>query len=455
MHRAIEMLAEATKGTPYEGALWLVGGAVRDPLLGRPVSADLDLVTELSAVALAELLFERGTSSIAPVTYPRFGTALVRIEDADVELVTARAESYDPDSRKPEVRPATLEEDARRRDFTVNTLIRNVHTGDLRDPLGCGLEDLEAKVLRTPLPPDATFRDDPLRMLRAVRLRWQLGFEFAEGLEAAIRAERGRLSIISAERYRDELLRMLRFRDADQCLADLMRLGLFDDLLPEFVAMVGVEQGGFHHLDVWDHSLLVVRNAGPGDLVLTLAALLHDVGKPSTRSVDEEGATRFFGHEIVGEKMTWQILNRLRVPHEVVESVARLVRGHMRLGSAPVFTPAAARRVLRDLGEDTERLLALVEADASALKPGVRAVDLGPIRRQLEEAEAATPREVLVSPLTGAEIMEVRHLEPGPEVGVWKRLLTEQVLEGTLAPGDRDAALQWLKAQSEPPKGVQ
>lgn len=452
MHRAIDALAAATRDTPFEGRLWLVGGAVRDSLLGRSVPTDFDVVAEGSAPDLAAFLRERGVTSIEPVVYPRFGTALVRIEGVDVELVTARSESYEPESRKPEVRPASLEEDARRRDFTVNTLLRNVHSGEVRDPLGTGLEDLETRLLRTPLDPTATFRDDPLRMLRAVRFRWQLGFEFAPGLEEAVRAERGRLAIVSAERYRDELLRMLRFREADQCLAELMRLGLFEHRLPELEAMVGVDQGAYHHLDVWEHSLLVVRNAGPGDLVLTLAALLHDVGKPRTRTVDEHGATRFFGHETVGERMTRDILDRLRVPRAVSEPVARLVRGHMRLGSAPVFTASAARRLLRDLGDDTGRLLALVEADAAALKPGLQTIDLAPIRRRLEEVEAATPRDTLVSPLSGVEIMETRGLEPGPEVGRWKRLLTEQVLEGVLEPDDKVAARLWLARQGTLPE---
>ena len=444
MQRALDALSKATLGTPFEGALWVVGGAVRDALLGQCAPVDLDLVTELSAVELADFLHAQGVSSIHPVTYPRFGTALVRVEDTNVEIVTARSESYAPESRKPDVRPATLEEDARRRDFTVNTLLRNVHSGELRDPLGTGLADLDAKLLRTPLDPAETFRDDPLRMLRTVRFRWQLGFQPVEGLYDTIRSERHRLAIVSAERVRDEFVRMLGFEDADRCLADLMDLGLFDERAPEFTAMRGVEQGSYHHLDVWDHTLLVVKNIGTGDLVLRLAALLHDVGKPPTRFIDAQGATRFFGHETVGADMAEALLRRFKFSNEQIAPVVRLVKNHMRLGSAPTLTRPAARRIWRDLGEETPRLLDLVEADASALKPGVRVLEVGSIRAFLENVRAEIPPERLKSPLDGDAVMELLGLEPGPEVGRWLRVLQEAVLDGHLDPDDEERAKRLL-----------
>ena len=444
MQRALDALSKATLGTPFEGALWVVGGAVRDALLGQCAPVDLDLVTELSAVELADFLHAQGVSSIHPVTYPRFGTALVRVEDTNVEIVTARSESYAPESRKPDVRPATLEEDARRRDFTVNTLLRNVHSGELRDPLGTGLADLDAKLLRTPLDPAETFRDDPLRMLRTVRFRWQLGFQPVEGLYDTIRSERHRLAIVSAERVRDEFVRMLGFENADRCLADLMDLGLFDERAPEFTAMRGVEQGSYHHLDVWDHTLLVVKNIGTGDLVLRLAALLHDVGKPPTRFIDAQGATRFFGHETVGADMAEALLRRFKFSNEQIAPVVRLVKNHMRLGSAPTLTRPAARRIWRDLGEETPRLLDLVEADASALKPGVRVLEVGSIRAFLENVRAEIPPERLKSPLDGDAVMELLGLEPGPEVGRWLRVLQEAVLDGHLDPDDEERAKRLL-----------
>jgi poly(A) polymerase len=446
---ALQRIQTATLGTPFEGDLWLVGGAVRDELLGHPQKADYDLVTRGSSADLARLLHERGISSIAPVTYERFGTAMVRVDGIDIELVTARRESYDENSRKPTVEPATYEEDAARRDFTVNTLMRSLHTWELRDPLGQGLSDIQAKILRTPLDPIETFRDDPLRMLRAVRFRWKLGFAPAPGLYEAIHETRERLRIISLERVRDELVKMLALPNGADCLQDLMQLGLLEIFAPEFLPMVGCEQGAYHHLDVWDHTLLVVRNAGNDDLLLSLAALLHDVAKPPTRSIDAEGNTRFFGHEAVGAEMTREILRRLKFPQRDVDTVALLVRNHMRLGSAPEFTPAAARRLLRDLDDQTERLLQLVDADANGLKASVRRLDLQPIRQRIQEVQTATPRETLQSPLSGAEIMALTGLPSGREVGRLKQMLTERVLDGDLAPDDVDGARALLAQISD------
>jgi poly(A) polymerase len=443
-HPALAAIAETTRGTAFENDLWLVGGAVRDELLGRVHNNDFDLVTRGSSADLAKLLFEKGDSTMAPVTYERFGTAMVEVRGIKIEIVTARRESYDPESRKPNVKPATLEEDSMRRDFTANALLRNLHSGELYDPLGCGLDDLKARILRTPLDPAATFFDDPLRMLRAVRFRWQLGFDPAPGLYDAVRKEAHRLRIISAERIRDEFTKVIALASASDALADLMELGLFHEFAPEFEEMVGVEQGDFHHLDVWQHTLLVVKNAGPGDLILSLAALFHDIGKPRTKMLDEEGDIRFFGHESVGAEMTHEIMRRLKFPQREVDAVTLLVKNHMRLGSSPEFTPSAARRLLRALDDEVPRLLALVEADANALKAGVKKLNLDPIRRRLDEVRRATPRTSLESPLSGAEIMEILKIESGPEVGRWKAFLTEKVLDGELRPGDKEAAAEVL-----------
>jgi poly(A) polymerase len=459
MHRALEGIRKATLGTPFEGSLWLVGGAVRDELLGRPEPNDWDIVTELSSGELAKLLFEKGLSAVPPVTYARFGTALVRVYGADIELATARRESYAPESRKPEVEPASLQEDAYRRDFTVNALLRNLHSGELADPLGKGLSDLRAKVLRTPLDPKDTFRDDPLRMLRAVRFVWTLGFRPAEGLYEAIRAERERLGIISAERIRDELVKLLRLAEADRALEDLRATGLLGVFAPELEAMKGVTQGSFHHLDVWDHTLLVLRNAGADDISVSLAALLHDVGKPQTRSVDQNGEIRFFQHERVGEKLAREVLGRLRFSSEEIERVAKLVRNHMRLMTAAELTPAAVRRLARDLGPELGRLLDLVEADLTGLRPGVMAMDMAAIRSRIHEVLEATPAEKLASPLGGQEIMALTGTGPGPAIGRIKTWLLEAVLEGRIKPEDRRAAMRevfaadglWRGAGKHPP----
>ena len=440
MDAALNAVVSAARGTAFEGDLFLVGGAVRDELLGRPGGSDLDLVTRGSSAELAQLLFDSGASSIPPVTYARFGTAMVRVKGVDIEIVTARRESYSEDSRKPTVEPASYLEDAQRRDFTVNTLMRDVFSDTVVDPLGSGLEDLQHRVLRTPLDPAATFYDDPLRMLRAVRFRWKLGFEPAAGLWDAVKAEALRLRIVSAERIRDEWLKMLALPTASRALQDLMDLGLLDQFVPELRAMIGCEQGRFHHKDVWDHTLLVVDKVDHSNPLLVLGALFHDVGKPETRAVDGNGNTRFFTHEVVGAAMTRRILRRLKFSEHDIEIVAKLVKNHMRLGSATEFSAAAARRLIRDLGAELEPLMELIEADAGSLRPGVRALDLGLVKEQIADALAVVPERGFESPISGQRIMELCGLTPGPEVGRIKDAVTEAVLDGRFGADDVAAA---------------
>ncbi len=445
-HPALEAIRHATLGTPFENDLFLVGGAVRDELLGRVHDTDFDLVTRGPSAHLAHLLYAKGVSTIAPVTYPRFGTAMVHVEGVPVELVTARKESYTDESRKPTVEPATYEEDAARRDFTVNALYWSIHSEHLSDPTAMGLPDLENEVLRTPLDPDATFYDDPLRMLRAVRFRWKLGFAPAEGLYESIKRIAERLEIISMERIRDEIDKILGLPLAHLAFVDLMELGLLKQFAPEFVEMVGVDQGKYHHLDVWEHTLLVLKNAGHKDLALAWAALLHDVSKPETRMVDDDGNIRFYTHEVKGAAKAGVILRRLRYSEDFATCVQQLVKNHMRIGTAEQWGDSASRKLMRDLGENLERLLQLVDADANALRPGVRALDIGAIRDHLERVANATPVAKLESPLSGKEIMTLLSLAPGKEVGEVKQWLLERVLEGALAPDDVESARAMVTA---------
>ncbi len=440
MDRILERLREAVLGSPWQGRLWLVGGAVRDGLLGLKAGPDLDIVVEGDAGEAVQFLVHSGVADGPPVLFPRFGTAMLRVGGVPVDFVTARKEAYEPDSRKPQVEPASLLEDALRRDFTVNALLRSVSDGDLADPLGQGLADLKARILRTPLDAETTFRDDPLRMLRAVRFRWQLGFEFAPGLAEAIQSQANRLRVISAERIRDEWVKTLLNPAPDRAMADQKELGLLAEFAPELLDMVGVEQGSDHHLDVWDHTLLALHNTTSPDLLTRLAVVFHDVGKPATRTVEADGRTRFFGHERVGAEIATRVLDRLRFANDDTEAVAKLVRNHMRLSSAPTLTDSGARRLIRDLDSLVPHFLDMVEADASALRPGVRRLDLAAVRRKLAEIAAQTPASRLASPLSGDEIMALTDLPPGAEVGRIKALLLEEVLEGRLAPGDAEGA---------------
>jgi poly(A) polymerase len=424
---------------------WAVGGYVRDTLLGRP-QPDLDVVVEAGRALEVAERFAGLVGARRPALFPRFGTAQVTWGDRLVEFASARAESYEPESRKPEVRPATLEEDLLRRDFTVNAMLMDFE-GHLIDPLD-GRADLERRLLRTPRPPDVTFSDDPLRMLRAVRLAAQLGFELAPDLPPAMRRlrERARPPVLSVERVNDELRKMLLSPRPRLALELLDEGGLMETLLPEVYACHGVEQGGYHVADVFGHSLLTVERAaeqGPPDLVLRLAALLHDVGKPPTATPD--GA--FHGHHEVGAALARQALQRLRFSNAEVEQVARLVRLHLR----PVFYESewgdgAVRRLARDAGDQLWTLLALARADiaASSYPDGEK---LDELEARLRGVLAERPSRMLL-PLSGTDVMRVRGLPPGPEVGRLKGRLEDLVLDGTLPP-DRDVLLAYLRDHSD------
>lgn len=435
----LDRIKEALRGTEFEGRAWLVGGAVRDPLLKRKVGHDIDIVVLGDAPTATSILFEKGLCDHPPVTYPRFGTAMVAIDGHNVEFATARKESYEDASRKPSVEPATIEDDARRRDFTVNALFQDLFSGEVTDPLNMGMEDLRRRRLRTPRDPKETFYDDPLRMLRAVRFRWQLGFEPADGLYEAIQEESKRLEIISAERIQEELIKMLRIADGQECLADLMELGLLDVFAPEFSEGVGMDQGPYHHLDVWGHTLEVVGNTDPRDTTLRLAALFHDVAKPKCRVQEGERVT-FHGHDVEGEKMTRAIMSRLKFSNEEIDKVATLVRHHMRLLGVKNLTDAAARRIWRDLNDQTERFLELCEADSDAHAPGASRPDYEAIRDTLDRVYELTPPEKLESPISGDRIMELTGVAQGEEIGRIKKHLSEMVIDGKLHPDDTEGA---------------
>ncbi|GMV37295.1 MAG: tRNA nucleotidyltransferase [Fimbriimonadales bacterium] len=448
LDEAIARLRDATCGTEYENSLFLVGGYVRDKRLGIPPAEDLDLVLEGNACALASFLFRKGVSSHAPVLYPRFGTARIQVAGVPVEIVGARRETYDPFSRKPHVVQTDLATDALRRDFTVNTLLENLHTGEVSDPLGCGMDDLSRRVLRTPLDPHRTFRDDPLRMLRAVRLACRLDFSIAQDCQEAIRAEAERLRIISGERIRDELTKMLTHPSAGTALRQLESLGLLAAFAPELQAMVGCEQNWAHVHDVWEHTVVAVEALPPdASLPLRLATLLHDVGKPLTKSVDEDGRIRFFDHQIAGLSPARAFLRRLKFPSDVIADTLELVRLHMRPGGySPQWTDGAVRRLLRDAGKLFDDLLILCRADAAARRNDIEVPDLDSLEERARRVETDFHATDAKSPLTGREIMDALGIQPGDEVGRLKDELTEAVLDGRLAMGDKEGALRMLRA---------
>ena len=424
---------------------WAVGGYVRDTILGRP-HPDLDVVVEDGrAVEMAER-FAALAGARHPALFPRFGTAQVTWGSRLVEFVSARAESYAPDSRKPFVRPASVEEDLVRRDFTVNAMLMDFE-GTVIDPIG-GRADLDRRLLRTPQPAEITFSDDPLRMLRAIRLAAQLDFELAPDLLPAMRRlrDRARPPVVSVERITEELRKMLLSQRPRRALELLDQGGLMETLLPEVFACHGVEQGGYHMADVFGHTLLTVERAAdlaPEDLVLGLAALFHDVGKPSTATPDGS----FHNHAAVGAEMARDALTRLRFSNAEVDKVSRLVNLHLRpVYYASDWTDGAVRRLAREAGELLWTLIALARADVAASRypDGGKLDELeARLRGVLEE----TPSRMRL-PLTGRDIMRVRDLTPGREVGRIKAKLQELVLEGTLPP-DREALLAYVRDHHE------
>jgi len=420
---------------------WIVGGYVRDVLLERPHPNPDVVVEEGDALSLARRFAELAGAP-PPVTFERFGTAQVTLPGHLVEFVTARAESYSSDSRKPDVRQATLEEDLRRRDFTINTLLMDLD-GRIHDRLG-GRRDLEARILRTPDDPMRTFADDPLRMLRGIRFAAQLDFRLAPELVPAMRDMKSRLSppVISAERVADELRKMLESPRPKLALELLDESELLGLILPEIAACKGVPQSGYHTHDVFGHTLLTVQ-ATPADLLLRVAALFHDVGKPATA----KGDGTFIGHEEDGAGIARAALERLRFGQKEIEVVVALVRLHLR----PVFyksewTDGAVRRLAKDAGALLDRLMALARADiAASAYPEPQKLDELQARLDRVRSERPSRLDPLIS---GEEIMAIRGTGPGPEVGRIKRRLEELVIDGELPP-DKQALIDYLSGHPD------
>jgi poly(A) polymerase len=442
---AVEDLLDIVRVAAQAGGaeVYLVGGFVRDRLLGE-TGKDIDLVQVggdgvplLAAVA-------RQLGWAPPQQFERFGTGQVRGDGFVLEVVRARAERYDPDSRKPEVRPGTLKEDVWRRDFTVNALCQTL-SGRVIDITRRGIDDLLAGVLRTPLDPSETFSEDPLRMFRAARFVAQLGFVLAPGVLEAMRAQADRITVVSVERIAVELRRLLVSPNVLAGFDVLYDSGLLQRVLPEFAAMRGVDQLGFHIYDVYEHTLRAVELA-PSDVVTRVATLLHDVGKPPTHVIAADGRHTFHDHPQVGARMARDILTRLRFSNDEIAAVSALVRLHLRpiQYHADTFSDAAVRRLIRDSGDLRARMLDIARADTRASSfPTVAAIDELEARmaRLDSGGEVSRMRDVL----DGNEIVAMAQRPPGPWVGQVKRRLEEAVLDGDLAPGDAAAARVWLR----------
>ncbi|MGA1660409.1 MAG: CCA tRNA nucleotidyltransferase [Candidatus Nanopelagicales bacterium] len=443
--------------------LALVGGPVRDIMLGRPgVMNDLDLTTDARPERIEELV--SGWADHVWDVGMRFGTVGARKGDHHLEITTYRRESYDPDSRKPEVTFGdTLAGDLARRDFTVNAMAVRLPTLEFVD-LHDGMADLAAGILRTPITPEESFGDDPLRMMRAARFVSQLGFTIDDPVLTAMTAMAPRLEIVSAERIRDELSKLLLSARPRLGLAVLVETGLADYVLPELPGLKLEIDEHHRHKDVYEHSLTVMEQAmdletshqptTEPDLVLRLAALLHDIGKPKTRRFEKDGGVSFHHHEVVGARMVRKRLTALRYPNDVVDDVAQLTELHLRFhgyGSGE-WTDSAVRRYVRDAGEQLTRLHKLTRAD-STTRNRKRAEALQRAYDSLEQriAQLSEQEELAaIRPdLDGNQIMQILGIPPGREVGAaYNHLLELRLDRGPLGPDEAERELRaWWDAR--------
>ncbi|KKW41426.1 MAG: tRNA nucleotidyltransferase, partial [Candidatus Magasanikbacteria bacterium GW2011_GWA2_56_11] len=441
--------------------VYAVGGYVRDQLLDpRKESKDIDFVVVGSGLELARKFDEVMEQSGSLVEFPEFDTARYVTPDMEIEFAGARTEAYDPDSRKPRVTAATLAADLVRRDFTVNALARKVMKSGLSraviDPLG-GYADLTAKVLRTPLDPDETFGEDPLRMLRAARFAAKLDFTIAADAYAAIERNRGRLKIVSAERIQEELIKLLAAPEPSVGLWILFKTKLINEFLPEVSALEGVEDMyGYQHKDNLSHTFKVVDNIAQMSTKpwLRFAGLVHDIAKPQTKQFVPGRGWTFDMHEHLGKKMARAIGRRLKMSRDDIEYVAKLVRWHL----YPIaimdegVTDSPVRRLIVNLGDELTDLLILCRADITTGNPQKKARRLknyDKLEARIAEVIEKDKLRAFQSPVRGEDIMEFTGLKPGPTIGRIKKAIEEAILDGVI-PNEYEAAKEFfLKIKDE------
>lgn len=438
----LDLVSKAAQALGLE--TYLVGGFVRDKLLGRPTK-DADFVCVGDALQLAQ----RVAASLSPrptvSLFRTFGTAHIQLADGwDLEFVGARKESYRSDSRKPSVEPGTIEEDQLRRDLTINALAVSLNPQDfglLVDPFG-GVNDLGEKILRTPLPPDQTFIDDPLRMMRTIRFATQLGFSIDDNTWNGICQQADRIRIISQERITDELNKIILAEKPSVGLDLLYRSGLLERIFPQLVALRGAEyKDGHGHKDNFYHTLQVLDNlsGNTNDLWLRWAAVLHDIAKPQTKRFEQGHGWTFHGHEVVGGRMVPKIFTQLKLPlNEHMRFVRKLVELHLRPISLTKenITDSAVRRLLFEAGEDFDSLMLLCEADITSKnkqKVNRYLSNFQLVRERCREVEEKDQIRTWQPPISGELIMQTFGLSPSKPVGLIKDSLKDAMLDGIIA----------------------
>lgn len=451
-HKVFELIGNAA--AELDQQTFVVGGYVRDFLLKRGQKKDIDFVTVGSGIELAKKAHSKMKDATKLTVYKRFGTAMFKWQGIELEFVGARKESYSEDSRKPFVEDGTLDDDQKRRDFTINALAISVNYenfGQLFDPFD-GIGDLKNKIIRTPLDPDVTYSDDPLRMMRAIRFAAQLGFEIEKNSFDSILKNSKRIEIVSKERVMDEFQKIMMTDRPSVGLKLLDDAGLMKFILPELVALKGIEEiEGQTHKDNFYHTLEVVDNISENtdNLWLRWAALLHDIGKAPTKRYDKKIGWTFHTHEFVGSKMIYTLFKRLKLP---MGQPMKYVQKIVMLSSRPIalidenVTDSALRRLLYDAGDDFEDLFVLCKADITTKNEKKQQrfkKNFILVEQKIREVEERDRIRNFQPPVSGEEIMNIFGIGPGREIGIIKNSIKEAILEGEIK-NDRESALNYM-----------
>ncbi|UOU96816.1 CCA tRNA nucleotidyltransferase [Chryseobacterium daecheongense] len=440
-------------------SVYVVGGYVRDLLMKRKASTDIDFVTEQSGIELAQRVAQEIDPKLKVSVFKTYGTAMIKYKELELEFVGARKESYSENSRKPEVEGGTLEDDQKRRDFTINAMAISLNKdnfGELIDPFN-GIEDLEKGILRTPLEPAQTYSDDPLRMMRAIRFASTLQFKIEENSLSAIQQEAERIKIVSMERIMVEFNKIMLSEKPSFGLRLMEETGLLKLIIPELIELKGVEEvEGQTHKDNFYHTLEVVDNisVNTDNLWLRWSALLHDIGKAPTKKFVEGTGWTFHGHEFLGSKMVKSLFQRLKLP---LGPDMKYVQKMVKLSSRPIAlitddaSDSALRRLLFDAGEDLEDLFTLCKADITtknAKKQERFIKNFEYVAVKIKEVEEKDQVRNFQPPISGEEIMEMFDLKPGREIGILKEKVKEAILEGEI-PNDKEEAKNFVIAEAE------